>query len=300
MRLLGLTTKTLIALRRAEIALYILDEEWAVIIGITNLLETCQHAAQTLVRYMLYQICTQLPPNHELLVLLDSDESNPMNSRLFRPFTRGTTDVHTNMLQVYRNLVNEHPPLVLVGVGVATFIAGTVNWIPAWICVGFGLSCSRGCMYDCRSPDPSSFHDIVHILIPLFLISRLLCFNYRVLQTVSSILTHLIILLYASVLVYFTPCQCGRSKWMLNALHIHTLNPSAIAYARVVMSWSVVFLLWRGVVSELLDNVSMCSTLDVFTAHLISFNAVTIANRTCFHSEETLEAKIFLEAENDR
>ncbi len=43
--LLGLVTQALISLRRSEVALYTLNEEWQAIIGASNLIDASQCAA---------------------------------------------------------------------------------------------------------------------------------------------------------------------------------------------------------------------------------------------------------------
>ncbi len=67
---------------------------------------------------------------------------------------------------------------------------------------------------------------------------------------------------------------------------MHRIWPGQIlSFTTAVVSWSCVFtLLWHGVVSTLLQDMSVSAALNVVTAHIFSLNIVTIAiDRTGLH-----------------
>jgi hypothetical protein len=275
--LLGLVTQALISLRRSEVALYTLDEEWQAIIGTSNLIDASQRAAQTFVRYAVYQICVRLPAQHELASIFDKDDF--MNSISFQPLPRSSAGNHWgNMRRVFVQHWVEYP-LTLAVLGVVFFTAGVMNWILVWIPVFFALSCSGGRLYNCQSSDPSNVHEIIHILTPTFLIGRLFFLDYRVI--VPSVLIHPIIVFYTAVLLYFAFHPCG--PWSIGPHPIW--RGQILSYTTAVVSWSCVFtLLWRGVVSALLQNMSVSTVLNIVTAHIFSLNIVTMAiDRTGLH-----------------
>ena len=268
--LLGLGTQALISLRRSEVALYTLDEDWQVIVGASNLIDASQRAAQTFIRYAVYQICVRLPAQHELVTIFDKDDF--LNSILLQPLPRSSAGNHWgNMHQVFEKHWVEYP-LTLAVLGVVFFMAGVMNWTLVWIPVFFALSCSGGRLYKCHSSDPSNVHEISHILTPSFLIGRLFFLEYRV--AVPSALTFPIIVFYTAALLYFAFHSCG--PWSVG---VRRIWPGQIlSYTTAVMSWSCVFtLLWHGVVSALLQDMSIYTALNVVTAHIFSLNIVTIA-----------------------
>ena len=268
--LLGLVMQALISLRRSEVALYTLDEEWQVIIGTSNLIDASQRAAQTFVRYAVYQICVRLPAQHDLVTIFDKDDF--MNSVLLQPLPRSSAGNHWgNMRQAFVQHWVEYP-LTIAVLGVVFFMAGVMNWILVWIPVFFALSCSGGRLYNCQSSDPSNVHEIIHILTPSFLIGRLFFLDYRVVA--PSALIHPIIVLYTAALLYFAFHSCG--PWSVG---VHHIWPGQILpYMTAVVSWSCVFtLLWHGVVSALLRDMSVSTALNIVTAHIFSLNIVTIA-----------------------
>jgi hypothetical protein len=272
--LLGLVTQVLISLRRSEVALYTFDEEWQVIIGTSNLIDASQRAAQTFVRYAVYQICVRFPVQHDLVTVFDKDDF--MISVLLQPLPRSLAGNHWgNMRQVFVQHWVDYP-LTLAALWVVFFMAGVMNWILVWIPVFFALSCSRGRLYNCQSSDPSNIHEIIHILTPSFLIGRLIFLDYRVIAL--SVLIHPIIVFYTAALLYFAFHSCG--PWSVG---VHHIWPGS--YMTAVVSWSCVFtLLWHGVFSALLQEMSVSTALNIVTAHIFSLNIVTIAiDRTGLH-----------------
>ena len=275
--LLGLGTQALISLRRSEVALYTLDEEWQVIVGASNLIDASQRAAQMFVRYAVYQICLSLPAQHELVTIFDKDDF--MDSILLQPLPRSSAGNHWgNMHQAFVEHWVEYP-LTLAVLGAVFLVAGVMNWVLVWIPVFFALSCSQGRLYNCQSCDPSNIHEILHILTPSFLVGRLFFLEYRV--AVPSALTFPIIMFYTAALLYFAFHSCG--PWSVG---VHRIWPGQIlSYTTAVVTWSCMFtLLWHGVVSALLQDMSVSTALNVVTAHIFSLNIVTIAiDRTGLH-----------------
>ncbi|PBK80305.1 hypothetical protein ARMGADRAFT_1098448 [Armillaria gallica] len=257
--LFGLLTQTVTGLRRCEAALYALDEEWMPIVGASNLIDASHHAAQIFVCYAVQHTCTHLPdaPRTRQDVFKDAV--------LLQPPCRSSMDQCAGST---RQLLMKHylqpPPLALAIPFFVFFVAGAMNWILVWIPVLVLLSCSRGDLCDCRSYDPSTVHEIMHILTPSFIIGRFLFLDYRV--AVPSALITSIILVYTSVLIYHIFRLCGKHHFWSAPYRISVLN------------WSVVFvLLWQGVVSALLQDISLLKVMNAFTAHILSYNIVTVA-----------------------
>ncbi|KAK0435403.1 hypothetical protein EV421DRAFT_1236567 [Armillaria borealis] len=90
--LFGLLTQAVITLRRCEVALYTLDEEWMVIVGSSNLIDASRRAAQVFVRSAVYQTCAHLPETtrHELAAIFEKDDF--MNSVVLQPLRRSSMD----------------------------------------------------------------------------------------------------------------------------------------------------------------------------------------------------------------
>ncbi|KAK0468741.1 hypothetical protein IW261DRAFT_923000 [Armillaria novae-zelandiae] len=261
--LFGLLTQALTTLRRCEVALYALDEEWMVIVGASNLIDASHRAAQVFVRSAVYQTCAHLPETarHELAAIFEKDDF--MNSVVLQPLRRSSMDQRKESI---RQLLEKHyhqHPFAFATLFLLFLVAGAKNWIFMWIPVLTVLSCSRGDLNECRHSDPSIVHEIMHILTPSFIIGRVLFLGYRI--AVPSALIISIILTYTSLLVYHIFRLCGKH-------HIWSAP-----YRVSVLNWSVVFvLLWQGVISALFQDISILKVLNAFTAHLISYNIVTI------------------------
>ncbi|KAK0239383.1 hypothetical protein EDD85DRAFT_447557 [Armillaria nabsnona] len=262
--LFGLLTQTLTTLRRCEVALYTLDEEWMVIVGSSNLIDASRRAAQVFVRYAVHQTCAHLPvtTRHELAAIFEKDDF--MNSVILQPLRRSSMDQRKeSMRQLLAKHYHQHP-FAFPALFVLFLVAGARNWFFMWIPVLAALACSRGDLCECRHPDPSTVHEIMHILTPSFIIGRFLFLDYR--MAVPSALITSVILIYTSMLIYHIFRLCGKH-------HVWSAP-----YRISVLNWSVVFvLLWQGVVSALLQDWSILNISNAFTAHILSYNIVTIA-----------------------
>lgn len=261
--LFGLLAQALTTLRRCEAALYTLDEEWMVFVGSSNLIDTSRRAAQVFVRSAVYQICAHLPvtTRHELATIFEKDDF--MNSVVLQPLRRSTIDQRKeSMHQLLAKHYDQHP-FAFPALFVLFLVAGARNWFFMWIPVLATLSCSRGDLYECRHPDPSTIHEIMHILTPSFIIGRFLFLDYR--MAVPSALITSIVLFYTSMLIYHIFRLCGKHHFWSAPYRISVLN------------WSVVFvLLWQGVVSALLQDVSIHNVSSAFIAHILSYNIVPV------------------------
>ena len=99
-----------------------------------------------------------------------------------------------------------------------------------------------------------------------------------------SVLTFPNIVFYTAALLYFAFHSCG--PWSVG---MHRIWPGQIlSFTTAVVSWSCVFtLLWHGVVSGLLLDMSVSMALNIVTAHIFSLNLVTIAiDRTGLHTAD--------------
>ncbi|KAK0196381.1 hypothetical protein F5146DRAFT_1152112 [Armillaria mellea] len=245
--LLGLLTQALTTLRRCEAALYILDEEWMVFVGSSNLIDTSRRAAQVFVRSAVYQICAHLPvtTRHELATIFEKDDF--MNSVVLQPLCRSAIDQRKeSMHQLLAKHWDQHP-FAFPALFVLFLVAGARNWFFMWIPVLATLSCSRGNLCECRHPDPSTVHEIMHILTPSFIIGRFLFLDYR--MAVPSALITSIVLVYTSMLIYHIFRLCGKHHFWSAPYRISVLN-------------------W---------NVSIHNVSNTFIAHILSYNIVAIA-----------------------
>ncbi|KAK0211603.1 hypothetical protein IW262DRAFT_1519187 [Armillaria fumosa] len=262
--LFGLLMQALTTLRLCEVALYALDEEWMVIVGASNLIDASHRASQVFVRSAVYQTCAHLPETarHELAAIFEKDDF--MNSVVLQPLRRSSMDQRKeSMRQLLAKHYHQHP-FAFPALFVLFLVAGAKNWVFMWIPVLTALSCSRGDLCECRHPDSSTLHDIMHILTPSFILGRFLFLDYH--MAVPSALITSIILIYTSMLIYHIFRLCGKD---------HILS---VPYRTSVLNWSVIFvLLWQGAVSALLQDVSILKVSNAFTAHLISYNIVTAA-----------------------
>ncbi len=97
-----------------------------------------------------------------------------MNSVILQPLRRSSMDQRKeSMRQLLAKHYHQHP-FAFPALFIFFLVAGARNWFFMWIPVLAALSCSRGDLCECRHPDPSTVHEIMHILTPSFIIGRFL------------------------------------------------------------------------------------------------------------------------------